>query len=102
MSNEHLVPIPPPNVRVDPAQVQPLEIPPAVGAELPPPSAEQVRAADHTFRHSQESDLVMGVLGMWTGTLLLHDLAIEHFDRPEEETHPRLSTRSEDEDEPTR
>ena len=51
---------------------------PGVTVEAPPP--DQVRAAEAFFTRQQESHLVAGLMGMWTGTLLLHDLAIEHFE----------------------
>src|SRR5262249_40957840 len=57
----------------------------AAEAALPPPSPEQVRAADEVFTHSQEGRAVAGMLGLWTSALLLHDLAVEHFESPPEE-----------------
>ena len=46
-----------------------------------PPSPEQVRAAEAVFSQQQDSDshAVLGMLGIWTSTVLLHDLALEHF-----------------------
>jgi hypothetical protein len=60
----------------------------AAEAALPPPSPDQVRTADEVFSHSQEGRAVAGVLGLWTGALLLHDLAVEHFESPPEEEEP--------------
>jgi hypothetical protein len=61
----------------------------APGAELSAPTPEQVRAADGVFtEHHKESDTVVGLIGMWTGVLLLHDLAVEHLDRPDEDEQP--------------
>ena len=71
-----------------------VEVPPrpaveAPGAALPAPTPEQERAADGVFTGHKESDTVAGLIGMWTGVLLLHDLAVEHLDRPDEELGPR-------------
>jgi hypothetical protein len=58
--------------------VEHLQLPGAV-QEMPRP--EQSRAAEAYFTHQQdENRQVAGLLGMWTGTLLLHDLAVEHFE----------------------
>jgi hypothetical protein len=51
---------------------------PGVTVEAPPP--EQVKAAEAYFTRQEENHLVAGLMGMWTGTLLLHDLAVEHFE----------------------
>jgi hypothetical protein len=55
---------------------------PGVTVEAPPP--EQVRAAEAYFTRREENHLVAGLMGMWTGTLLLHDLALEHFEDRDE------------------
>jgi hypothetical protein len=64
---------------------------------VPPPSPEQVRAAEALFAaQERESNAVAGLLGMWTGVMLLNDLAQEHFSPPageleeEEEREPRV------------
>ena len=46
---------------------------------LPPPSVEQVRAAEQYFAAERESQAVAGMLGLWMGTALLHDVMIEHL-----------------------
>jgi hypothetical protein len=52
----------------------------------PPPSAEAVQAAEAVFAaEERESQAVAGLLGLWTGTALLHDLARDHLDRPADE-----------------
>jgi hypothetical protein len=51
---------------------------PGVTVEAPPP--EQVRAAEAYFTRQEENHLVAGLMGMWTGALVLHDLAAEHFE----------------------
>jgi hypothetical protein len=56
-------------------------------AEIAAPiDPEQVRAADAVFSQQQkESDKVLGLIGLWTGTLLMHDIARETFDKSGEE-----------------
>jgi hypothetical protein len=73
----------------------PLEVLPAAHT-VQMPSAEEVRATEAVFTQQQdESHAVLGLLGLWTGTLLLHDLAVEHFDTPEEDDEtPRREDRS--------
>ena len=73
----------------------PLEVIPAAHT-VQTPSADQVRATEAVFTQQQdESHAVMGLLGLWTGTLLLHDLAVEHFDTPDDEDEtPRRQDRS--------
>jgi len=45
-----------------------------------PPSQEQVRAAEAVFsQQDREANAALGLLGIWTSTVLLHDLALEHF-----------------------
>jgi hypothetical protein len=66
--------------------------PPALAEEhMPPPSEEQARMADHVFSHQRESDLVIGLLGLQTGALILHDVAVDTFttEESEEEKEPR-------------
>jgi hypothetical protein len=46
---------------------------------LPPPEPAQVQAAEQYFANERECQMVAGMLGMWTGTTLLHDLMIEHL-----------------------
>jgi hypothetical protein len=55
---------------------------PGVTVEAPPP--EQARAAEAYFTRQQENHLVAGLMGMWTGAMLLHDLAAEHFEERDE------------------
>jgi hypothetical protein len=85
MSHDPLIALPPAKLVVE-APAQPVVEAP--GAALPAPTADQVRAADGVFADRKESDTVIGLIGMWTGVLLLHDLAVEHLDRPDEEQRP--------------
>jgi hypothetical protein len=59
-----------------------------------PPSPEQVRAAEAVFSQQQDRDshAVLGMLGIWTSTVLLHDLALEHFwsSQSDEEEEERI------------
>jgi hypothetical protein len=87
-SHEPLVSVPLTTVETETVQVQLAQVP---GETHPiPPTAEQVRAADEVFARNRESEQVLGLLGMWTGTLLLHDIAKDTFATdPEEEELPR-------------
>ena len=58
----------------------PLEQAPPSGVTVEAPPQEQGRAAEAYFTHQEENRVVAGLMGMWTGTLLLHDLAVEHFE----------------------
>jgi len=54
-----------------------------------PPSAEQVRAAQAVFSQHSDANFAFGLLGVWTSTLLLHDLALETFSAPDDEEEER-------------
>jgi uncharacterized BrkB/YihY/UPF0761 family membrane protein len=60
-------------------------LPPAPEIHVPAPTAEQVQAANNAFTHSRDSDTVVGLVGLWTGILLLKDLAVENFAVPQDE-----------------
>jgi hypothetical protein len=83
----------------------PLEVPVAIQCDeallLPPgdvpspphPSTpadpDQVRALEAAFSaQERESHAVAGLLGTWTGAMLLHDLATETFTEPAGEVEP--------------
>ena len=68
--------------------------PPVLATEGAPPAAQsqdQIRAADALFAQHQKDSSALGVFGMWSGALLLHDLAKEHFTESvdEEEEHEK-------------
>jgi hypothetical protein len=86
MAHDPLIGLPETKVVVEAPARPVVEAPSAV---LPAPTAEQVRAADGVFTDHKESQAVAGVIGLWTGVLLLHDLALEHFDVPADEDEPR-------------
>ena len=73
---------------------------PGVTVEVPRP--EQVRAADTYFTHEEEHRTVAGLWGMWTGALLLHDMAVDHFEGRDEadERRARKTPPQEKPDEP--
>src|SRR5262245_64407212 len=62
----------------------PIEQAPLPGVSVTAPPPEQVRAAEAYFSQHDESHLAAGLMGMWAGTLLLHDLAVEHFEERDE------------------
>jgi hypothetical protein len=73
---------------------------PAPPAEHPPLTPDQVRAAEAIFAASQqESDQVAGLLGLWTGAMILKDLSAETFSEPVEELEQKLRLKSKDTDE---
>jgi hypothetical protein len=61
---------------------------PAAVAPAPPHAVlahdlEQAKAVEAVFAaRERESQAVVGLLGLWTGTMLLNDLAIETFSEP--------------------
>jgi hypothetical protein len=66
-----------------PSQVEP---PPAETVQPPPtPSPEELRAADAVFAEQKDGSVVAGMFGLWSGALLLNDLAKEHFTETEDE-----------------
>lgn len=74
--------------------VLPPGVAPARPIEIQPPTEEQALATDEYFAQTSdpEAQAVMGLLGMWTGTLVLNDILAEHL-RPstredEDETKP--------------
>jgi hypothetical protein len=99
MSDEFVVVAPkvviPADVVMPPVENAPL---PGVTVEAPPP--EQGRVAEAYFtRQEEEHRAVAGLMGMWAGTLLLHDLAVEHFeerDEIEEERERKKKGRAEE------
>jgi hypothetical protein len=74
---------------------------PARPAEILPPSEEQTLATDEYFAQvaeepGAEAQAAAGLMGLWAGTLMLHDLAVEHLRGPkdeEEEKPKRLPAR---------
>jgi len=72
---------------------------PARPAEILPPSEEQALATDEYFAQvadepGAEAQVAAGLMGLWSSTLLLHDLAVEHLRGPKDE--------DEDEEKPKR
>jgi hypothetical protein len=82
MNHESLMVVP------HPSQIDKVVVTPAAEAPAPPDSRviadpEHQRAAEAVFAaRQQESDTVIGLLGLWTGVALLNDLAIETFSEP--------------------
>jgi hypothetical protein len=81
----------PAEVVMPPVQEAPL---PGVTVEAPHP--EQARATEAYFTREQENHLVAGLMGMWTGTLLLHDLTVEHFEGRDDLDEERLRKKGKD------
>lgn len=75
------------------------ELQPPMQEAPAPPTPEQVRAADAVFAQQQpENSAAAAVVGLYTGFLMLHNLAAETFYRAEEfELKPRLKADEKDE-----
>jgi hypothetical protein len=85
MSGEHSHIVPLVQHHVEQPRVDPT---PQAAPRLATP--EEIRAADQLFaKQEKEQQLVSGLLGMYTGSLLLRDLAAEHLAHEEEEEEER-------------
>jgi hypothetical protein len=64
-------------------------------------SPAAIRANEAVFAEQAANDneqhLVAGLVGMWTGTLLLHDLAREHLDPPANKEEEKAKKKDEPE-----
>jgi hypothetical protein len=58
---------------------------PAMPVQEAPANPAQAGAVDAVFSEEREQQLVAGLLGLWTSSLLLSDLAKEHFHVPVDE-----------------
>ena len=66
----------------------------------PPLDSEQVRALEAVFAAKErESNTVSGLLGLWTSTMALHDLAMETFAESKGESEPEEKPKEKDEPE---
>jgi hypothetical protein len=77
-------------------------IPSFAGMPRPPldhsPTEQDARAAEALFAAKQkENSNVAGLLGLWTGTMLLNDLAMDMFNEPAEEEEPEKKNSDDDE-----
>jgi hypothetical protein len=82
-----------PHVLVQPSQPEPA-LPATEAVQDVPHSPDQIRAADAVFAQNQEHSIVAGMLGLWSGAMLLNDLAKEHFteavdDEEEDKKEPK-------------
>ncbi len=83
MSSEVIQLVPPVvilNQTTIPADQAPLPgFPQEIVSPIQGQAIEAVFTQDHLDRESQ---LAAGLLGLWTGSILLHDLAVEHLSSP--------------------
>ena len=87
-------------VQLDKAVFAPAAEAPSPILPGPPPDAEQVRALEAVFAAKErESNAVAGLLGLWTGTMVLHDLAVEAFAEPADEVEEEDKPKDKDEPE---
>jgi hypothetical protein len=93
-----MVPVPVETITVE-ATLPPEQVNCATVVQAPP-TQEQVQAAEAVFsqQHQRAADPAFALLGVWTSTVLLRDLAIDAFSgAPEEEEEAnRLTGREED------
>jgi hypothetical protein len=84
MSNDAVPVIPPVAITSEPVTPVPE---PALVAEthMPAPTVEQVQDADRAFVALPQPSPAITIAGLWTGMLILHDLAVETFDTSGEE-----------------
>ncbi len=68
-----------------PRKVVAVEPPAALAENAPAPTEEQVQAADQVFVPTAENRAAAAILGMWTGTMALHGLLVDHLARPQED-----------------
>jgi hypothetical protein len=64
---------------------QPVSEPAVPAKPLPPLSPEQIRAVDQAIAWDEENATVAALMGLWTGSMLLGDLAREHLNPPADE-----------------
>jgi hypothetical protein len=81
-------------VQVDKALIEAAQQVPAPPLPIAPGDSEQVRALDAAFdAREKESEQVSGLLGLWAGTALLRDLALDTFTEPAGEVEPEKKKR---------
>jgi hypothetical protein len=87
-------------VQLDKAVFGPASEAPAPVLPDRPRDPEQVRALEAVFTaKEQEATNVAGLLGVLSGTMVLHDLAVDTFTGPFEEEEPEEEPREKDEPE---
>lgn len=87
-------------VQVDKAMFAPAHQSPAPVLPSAPADSEQVRALEAVFAADEkESSAAASLLGLWTGAMLLHDLAVETFSEPAGEVEPEENPKEKDEPE---
>jgi len=71
-------------------ELHPPPLPPEHSQEMTAPTDEQARAVEAVFaQQEKESETVAGLLGMYTGAVMLHNLAVDTF-TPEVEEVKRM------------
>jgi hypothetical protein len=73
----------------------------ALQGQVSAPTAEQAAKADQVFR-SRDADVIAGMMGMYSGMMLLRDLAREHLCHAEEEEEEDLHDEETDPSDPAR
>jgi len=64
-------------------EIQSEALPLELDSIQPPPALtmEQAHALNTVMAEHQESDMVANLMGLWTGAMVLRDLAVDHFAR---------------------
>jgi hypothetical protein len=75
---------------------------PALEVKLDTPTVEQIHVNDEVFQHTtSEADKVVGVIGMMSGMMLLHDVAVDTmYDVEDLEGHLKRAMKTAEEEEP--
>jgi hypothetical protein len=55
------------------------------GKPTPPLTPEQIKAMDAALTRDREAETVAGLIGLWSGGMILKDLTKEHFCLPQDE-----------------
>jgi hypothetical protein len=80
---------------------QQAQCPPPGAESVPAATPEKVRAVEAVFASQErEHQQVLGLLGLWSGALLMHDIAVETFDPSAEEKEEAAGGGDDEDDHP--
>ncbi len=86
MAHDNLVIVPRSDLVI---QVPPMAQVPAAPLHVAPADAERIQVVDGVFTQNSEDRSALGLLGIWSSVMLLHDLAAEHLAPPVEPDNGR-------------
>jgi hypothetical protein len=87
MSHESNLVVPLPSLTEKAVIIPALEAMPRPPLDHPPHESD-ARAVEALFAKEKEPSAVAGLLGLWSGTMLLNDLAMDMFSEPAGEVEP--------------